>query len=157
MMRLVTTTPPPIQLNPATIITEDELWTVAVNSNQNLLGKSMLVLRRPCSSVAQLADSEWMGAHVWIGRVCAAVDALFRPDLYNHCFLMNMDRQVHLHVIPRYASERHWEGQLFRDTHWGTLFGREEDHLPDDRLLRLASQIRAELPGRAAGAAGRRA
>lgn len=32
----------------------------------------------------------------------AAIDGLFAPDLYNHAFLMNEDRQVHLHVVPRY-------------------------------------------------------
>lgn len=78
--------------------------------------------------------------------MCAAVDRLFAPDLYNHCFLMNQDRQVHLHLVPRYAAPRQWEGETFDDPHWGTLFGREQRLLSDAQLAKLADEIRAALP-----------
>src|SRR5687768_8155344 len=106
----------------------------------------MLVLRRPCASVAGLEAEEWADAHRWLQRTCAAVDRLFSPDLYNHCFLMNQDRQVHLHLVPRYAGPREWEGETFDDPHWGTLFGREQRLLRDAQLARLAAQVGAELP-----------
>ena len=80
--------PPPIVLDPATVIEEGALWTIALNSNQNLLGKTMLALHRQCGSVADLTGEEWTDAHRQIRRICNAVDALFAPDLYNHCFLM---------------------------------------------------------------------
>lgn len=44
---------------PETVVEDGELWTIAVNRNQNLLGKAMLVLRRPCTAVSQLELDEW--------------------------------------------------------------------------------------------------
>ena len=43
---------------PETIVEDGATWIVAVNTNQNLLGKTMLVLRRPCTSVVDLEDHE---------------------------------------------------------------------------------------------------
>jgi diadenosine tetraphosphate (Ap4A) HIT family hydrolase len=70
---------------------------------------------------------------------------LFAPDLYNHAFLMNEDRQVHLHVVPRYKSERSWSGETFTDQHWGALFGGDERRLNDADLRVLADAIRSRL------------
>ncbi len=81
-----------------------------INRNQNLLGKVMLVLSRDCDDVRQLKDDEWLQLHRDIGRVTSALDSLFEPDHYNYSFLMNVDRQVHLHVIPRYEDQRAWRG-----------------------------------------------
>jgi diadenosine tetraphosphate (Ap4A) HIT family hydrolase len=134
-----------IALDPATVIESGDAWIIALNRNQNLLGKTMLVLRRPCSSVTDLTADEWIELHRQISRVCAALDALFAPDLFNHAFLMNQDRQVHLHVIPRYEGERTWRGARFTDENWGTLFGRDELVLPDDELRALADAIRSHL------------
>ena len=102
-------------LNPVTVIESGDVWTIAVNRNQNLLGKTMLVLQRPCAAVTELSTDEWVELHRQLRRVCAAIDGLFAPDLYNHAFLMNEDRQVHLHVVPRYKSERSWSGKTFTD------------------------------------------
>jgi diadenosine tetraphosphate (Ap4A) HIT family hydrolase len=136
---------PPIGLDPVTIIESDGAWVIALNRNQNLLGKTMLVLTRPCASVTDLSAEEWYDLHLQIGRICAAIDSLFAPDLYNYAFLMNRDRQVHLHVVPRYEMERMWAGATFTDQHWGSLFGNEERLLKADALGELADEIRSRL------------
>lgn len=53
---------------------------MAVNRNQNQLGKTMLVANRPVESVASLAPDEWPDPRRQIIRVGAALDALFGPD-----------------------------------------------------------------------------
>jgi diadenosine tetraphosphate (Ap4A) HIT family hydrolase len=64
---------------------------------------------------------------------------------FNFAFLMNQDAQVHLHVLPRYASPRQWNGQLFHDPHWGRAPGHEQRPLDTDDLAQLADEIRAHL------------
>lgn len=135
----------PLTLAPGTIIAADGFWTAAVNRNQNLLGKTMLVCRRPVDSVAALTADEWQDLHRQIGRLAAALDSLFRPDQYNHAFLMNVDAQVHLHVVPRYRDARVWHGRTFTDPHFGTLFGTEQEPLDGADLGILAAEIRALL------------
>ena len=132
-------------LNPVTVIESGDVWTIAVNRNQNLLGKTMLVLQRPCAAVTELSTDEWVELHRQLRRVCAAIDELFAPDLYNLAFLMNEDRQVHLHVVPRYKSERSWSGETFTDQRWGALFGGDERRLNDADLRVLADAIRSRL------------
>jgi len=88
------------------------LWTIAVNRNQNLLGKTMLVLNRPCTSVVEVTSEEWMVLHDRLRVLVPTLTALFRPDQFNLAFLMNQDAHVHLHIIPAYAAFREWNGLL---------------------------------------------
>jgi diadenosine tetraphosphate (Ap4A) HIT family hydrolase len=134
-----------LTLTPASIVSVGGLWTAAVNRNQNLLGKTMLVCRRPVVTVAALSADEWQDLHRQIGRLTGALDALFRPDQYNHAFLMNVDAQVHLHVVPRYRQARVWQGRTFTDPHFGTLFGTEQEPLDEAQLVILAAEIRDRL------------
>jgi len=52
---------------------------------------------------------------------------------------------VHLHVVPRYKSERSWSGKTFTDQRWGALFGGDERRLNDADLRVLADAIRSRL------------
>ncbi len=135
-----------LTLDAGSVVETGELWTIAVNRNQNLLGKLILVLNRNCTDVRELEPPEWDQLMVDMRRVTAALDAMFQPDLFNYAFLMNMDRHVHLHVLPRYAGPRTWHGAVFRDTRWGEASGDDVRRLPEDELTKLAVAIRAHLP-----------
>jgi diadenosine tetraphosphate (Ap4A) HIT family hydrolase len=133
-------------LDPATVIREGPLWRVALNRNQDLLGKVVLALRREADDVLDVTGEEWASFTDELRRVRAAVDALFRPDVWNHAFLMNLDPQVHCHVVPRYAAERRWGGEVFTDPHFGSLFGPEQRVLTGPMLAALRDEVRARLP-----------
>ena len=137
----------PLALDPGTVIREGPLWRVAVNRNQDLPGKVVLVLRREAGDVLEVTGEEWASFTDELRRVRAAVDALFQPDAWNHAFLMNLDPQVHCHVVPRYAGERRWGGLVFTDPHFGSVFGPEQRLLPAPQLAALRDEIRARLPG----------
>jgi diadenosine tetraphosphate (Ap4A) HIT family hydrolase len=136
-----------VGLLPETVIEERAAWTLAVNRNQNLLGKCMVVLRRPCTAVTELEADEWAALRDELRRLVPALERLFRPDQVNHAFLMNEEAQVHLHVVPRYAGPRLWRGRSFADEHWGRVFGGEPRILPLGELQQLADDIRAALRG----------
>ena len=135
-----------LDLLPETVVEESAHWTLAVNRNQDLLGKTMLVLRRPCTAVVEIQPDEWTGLHADLRRLVPAVSSLFRPDQFNFAFLMNQDAQVHLHVVPRYAEPRRWQGEEFVDVHWGAAFGHEQRLLEVTQLAALAADIGAVLP-----------
>ena len=134
-----------LQLLPETVIEERQLWTLAVNRNQNLLGRSMIVLRRDCTAVVDVQDHEWANLGHELRRLVGALAALFNPDQLNYAFLMNVDAQVHLHVIPRYATARRWRDLVFEDVHCGIAFGHEQQVLDSDALTALTGQVRDEL------------
>jgi diadenosine tetraphosphate (Ap4A) HIT family hydrolase len=97
------------------VIRESRHWRIALNRNQDLLGKLIVVLRRHEEAVVALSVAEWadlQGEVVWATKRLA--DA-FAPDHFNYAFLQNQDRHVHLHLIPRYATARSVDGRQFTD------------------------------------------
>jgi len=137
----------PLSLSPETVIEERPSWTIAVNRNQDLLGKTTLVLQRTCEAAVDIEADEWSRLRLELRRLVPALGRLFRPDQFNFAFLLNLDAQVHLHAIPRYASPRVWHDREFTDPHWGSAFGHEQHILERDDLKRLADEIRTELQG----------
>ncbi len=96
------------RLDPGTVIDRFGPWLFALNRNQNLLGKSMLVLDRPCERVVDIEPGEWEALRPAIEVATMSLTRAFAPDHFNYSFLMNVDAQVHLHVMPRYSSPRTW-------------------------------------------------
>lgn len=119
-----------------------QYWSLYLNDNQNLLGKAMLALNRHCESVLELTGDEWIQLRVGVQEAEHALERLFRPDHYNPMFLMNLDRHVHLHLVPRYATVRTYAGQDFQDRDFGSLATRPARHMTDEWLNGLVRDLR---------------
>lgn len=137
-----------VTLAPETIIEHGALWTVALNRNQNLLGKVMLVVNRPLEQVILLREDEWTDLRRQMRRVTLALTAAFQPDHFNYAFLQNQDRQVHLHVIPRYAASRAFAGETFEDPDYPDHYHvpATPHRLSPGRLAALVETIQRLLP-----------
>ena len=61
------------------VVERGELWMLALNLNQNLPGKCVLVLNRHCERVAELTAEEWAALHPCVTRTTAALHSLFAP------------------------------------------------------------------------------
>jgi len=101
-------------------LADDEVWTsehwrVIVNHNQNTLGKCFVALKRHDEDICNLTDAEVADLWASIRNTRDVLTARFRPDRFNYAFLMNQDRHVHLHVIPRYDGPRAFAGNEFED------------------------------------------
>jgi diadenosine tetraphosphate (Ap4A) HIT family hydrolase len=90
-------------------------WRVVLNRNQDLLGKCFLATRRHIEDVRDLTPDEWLEAHALLTTMTGVLAEAFRPDHVNYAFLMNQDRHVHLHIVPRYAGPHHFGGATFTD------------------------------------------
>jgi diadenosine tetraphosphate (Ap4A) HIT family hydrolase len=75
----------------------------------------MLVLRGHVEQVSALSEEQWLDLHRQIAHVTGALQTAFAPEHFNYAFLQNQDRHVHLHVIPRYANVRAFNGLEFID------------------------------------------
>jgi diadenosine tetraphosphate (Ap4A) HIT family hydrolase len=121
-------------------------WTIAVGSDQQQLGSAVILLNRPCESVADLTAAEWMDLHTHLQRVHRALDQLLSPDTYDHAFHMSRSHQVYMEVVPRYRSPRHWLGETFEDTGADDAGGSDERSLEAAALRELRDAIRDRLP-----------
>ncbi len=104
------------------VIRESAHWRTVVNRNQNLLGKTFIVLKRHEEQVSRLADPEWRELLVELSWVTERVRNAFAPDHFNYSFLMNADPHLHLHVIPRYVESRYLAGVEFVDAHYPSAY-----------------------------------
>lgn len=126
----------------APVIAQGEHWKVVLNRNQNLLGKTLLVLHRHEEQVTRLTEREWHELHVLLDRVTRAITATFAPHHFNYAFLQNLDRHVHLHAVPRYATRRTVLGERFVDSTWPDHYAVGETVvLSDSQLADLAREL----------------
>jgi diadenosine tetraphosphate (Ap4A) HIT family hydrolase len=101
------------------LLNESRWWRVILNREQSLLGKSMVVLRRHSELLSELEPDEWSSLHVVAVQTTNAIRHAFAVDHFNYTFLQNVDRHIHLHVLPRYASVREFAGLMFHDDRYG--------------------------------------
>ncbi|HXC79283.1 MAG TPA: HIT family protein [Candidatus Acidoferrum sp.] len=126
----------------APVLRESDHWRVALNVNQNLLGKLIIVLGHHKEAVVDLTEPEWQDLREQVGWATRRLQTAFAPDHFNYAFLQNQDRHVHLHVIPRYASERSVGGQAFGDAGWpGHYELGEVVKLSDETISAIASEL----------------
>ena len=97
------------------VIRASQLWVTFINRNQNLLGKTVIALRRHEEEVAGLTLQEWTELRDDVRWVTKRLRQAFAPDHFNYSFLINLDAHVHLHVIPRYVGTRRLAGVEFTD------------------------------------------
>ena len=71
---------------------------------------------------------------------------LFQPDRFNYTMLANVSHHLHIHIIPRYKSERTFDGISFVDKKWGQPFDNIPDTtVPETTLLKIRDAIKAKL------------
>jgi diadenosine tetraphosphate (Ap4A) HIT family hydrolase len=97
------------------VIRQSRHWRTVINRNQNLLGKTMIVLLRHEEPVTALSPEEWADLQHEVVWVTDRLRKAFSPDHFNYAFLQNGDRHIHLHIIPRYQEPRRFADAQFCD------------------------------------------
>jgi diadenosine tetraphosphate (Ap4A) HIT family hydrolase len=124
------------------VLRESRHWRTAVNRNQNLLGKTIIVLLRHEEAVAALSADEWSELRGEVTWVTERLRQAFAPDHFNYAFLQNEDRHVHLHVIPRYADTRAVGDVVFDDSAYPDHYRPgEERRLEREQIEAIAAAI----------------
>jgi ATP adenylyltransferase len=104
------------------VIRESALWRTFINRTQDLLGKTVIALKRHEEDVARIREDEWLELGDEIRWAVERIRAAFAPDHFNFSFLMNMDHHAHLHVVPRYVGTRELAGVVFADVDYPSAY-----------------------------------
>jgi diadenosine tetraphosphate (Ap4A) HIT family hydrolase len=127
-------------------IAESSQWAVMLNKEQDLIGRIFLLLKREETDVAALSPQELMELWSVVRQVKKVLGLTFGPDHYNFAFLMNIDAQVHFHVIPRYKDKREFAGGTFTDPNFGKHYGTGPTKKLDDTFYaELISVLRQKF------------
>jgi diadenosine tetraphosphate (Ap4A) HIT family hydrolase len=130
--------------HPDSLVRDYRHWVALVRPKQPTIGALALVCKESAeafSAISPGAFAELKDAVIDIER---GLKAAFAYDKINYLMLMMNDRQVHFHVIPRYASARSFAGVTASDPGWP----RQPDlahALPfsAEQLARLRDHLRA--------------
>ena len=133
---------------PASLVKEYTHWAVLVRSQQATLGALVLVCREEAEAFSEISD----GAFAELPRVVRDIEAALKAfqgfDKINYLMLMMVDRQVHYHVLPRYAAERAFAGEVFQDSGWPALPNLGDGPLlQGEALAELVAALRSDWPG----------
>lgn len=102
------------------IVKEYTYWTWLVHTNQGYLGRSVVWCKR--EDALDLMDAtleERIELFVILLEIKNTLEKSFDADWMNYAFLGNETRHLHGHIVPRYSSERIFNGKRFTDPEWG--------------------------------------
>ena len=132
---------------PDTKVAETRCWMVLVRPKQPTFGSLVLICKEEAQAFSDLSADAFTDLKVAVAGVEAMLRRVVDYEKINYLMLMMVDRDVHFHVIPRYAGERVHEGVSFPDAGWPAApnLGAAVDLGPEG-AAKLADWLRGEWP-----------
>ncbi|MEO6199081.1 MAG: HIT family protein [Sphingomicrobium sp.] len=103
---------------PATLIREFDHWVVLLRPAQVTLGSLILAAKSDATAYGALAPEAFAEQGEAVAAIERALARFTTFERINYLMLMMVDRNVHFHVIPRYAGKRSFDGMDFPDAGW---------------------------------------
>lgn len=123
-------------------------WRLSVASNQHVLG--WLIIFPPLdeeTSIVHLSDED-MIKFKRIGLIAEELlKKTFQSEWFNYLQEGNGVRRLHIHLEPRYSSNREFEGHTFTDEGWGrkVKFLKEDQLATKELVFKLVAKLREGL------------
>lgn len=97
---------------------EYEFWALEVSYSQHTFGNFIVFCKRKgVERLSELTDEELLELKRVLDEIQTALEKnpLFKPDRFNYWQMGNAVHHLHVHGIPRYASEREFLGKVWKD------------------------------------------
>jgi len=118
--------------NPARIC-ELSKSVAIVNADQIYLGRTLVIFKNHVEDFLNISEEERKLFTTDMVKIARAIRQAFDPDMINYAVLGIVQKHLHWHVIPRYAS----------DPNWGKPpWPHERKYLNPDQYYEIASKIR---------------
>jgi diadenosine tetraphosphate (Ap4A) HIT family hydrolase len=103
---------------PDTLVKEYVHWVVLLRPQQATLGALVLVCKDESDALSKIT----LAAFSELKEITAGIELhlmnCFSFNKINYLLLMMVDKDVHFHVLPRYAQPRLLDGNRFTDPGW---------------------------------------
>lgn len=103
---------------PDSLIYEYEHWVVMLRPKQATLGALILACKQDVTAFSDISEGAFREMQVAVKAIETTLGHAFSYQKINYLMLMMVDPHVHFHVLPRYESERSFEGVPFVDPAW---------------------------------------
>lgn len=127
---------------PRTQVAETDSWLILVRPKQPTFGALVLICKESVEAFSQLSPAAFADLKTAIDGVERVLGEVVAYEKINYLMLMMVDKDVHFHVIPRYAGTREHGGRVFADAGWpaAPALGATVD-LDLDAAERLAGEL----------------
>lgn len=127
-------------------------WNVVLNPNQTYLGRSVVVLKRPCADLAEITEEELLDFFGIVRKVEKLFRITFDATMFNWSCLMNNayqetppNPQVHWHCLPRYDHPVEFADRTFTDPNFGHRAISQVQNISSDETARLIVLLKENL------------
>jgi len=129
---------------PESAVGELDHWAILTRPQQATLGCLVLAERSDATSLSGISAEAAAELPLACGLIERMLGGLWSPRRFNYLALMMVDPNVHFHVIPRYDSDRSFDGVTFVDAGWPKLpdLGSAAD-LSAEQLTGLTAVLRS--------------
>lgn len=103
---------------PDTLIKEYEHWVVLLRPQQATLGALVLICKDDADAWSRISQAAFAELKTITTEVEQHLKQRFSYEKINYLMLMMVDRDVHFHVLPRYAHAQVFNGMEFSDLGW---------------------------------------
>ena len=134
---------------PDSLIHEYNDWVVLVRPVQITIGSLVLACKLKIENIGELPAETFAELATVTSDIESALSEVFHHDKINYLLLMMVDKHVHFHVLPRYASSSSLGGVEFEDSSWpGPPDVTQNLGLSSDQLEDLRAQLSSVWPDR---------
>lgn len=126
-------------------IYETKYWIWSLRPHQATLGSGILSLKRECATFGELMLEEFSDLNNIIKVIEPTLKKSFSYDIMNYLMLMMVDKQVHYHLIPRYANQIELFDAIWKDNAWPGVPNLAGETLDINELANICSYIKNNL------------
>lgn len=136
---------------PESLVRDYSRWVVLLRPQQATLGALVLVCKDPALAFGDISPEAFAELPRVIGDIEAGLGR-FRPyQKINYLMLMMVDKDVHMHVLPRYESDQEFGGTVYPDRGWPALPDLTPcEPLDADSLASIVAAVKNAWPGASA-------
>lgn len=132
---------------PSTLLKEYHHWVVLLRPKQVTLGSLVLACKEEATRMSEVSLEAFSELKTVTNDLEQTLQRLFHYDKINYLCLMMVDKHVHFHVLPRYATARLASGVEFIDAKWPTPPDvTQAVDLSEAQFSTLLAQLRAQWP-----------
>ncbi len=103
---------------PETLIKDYRHWVVLLRPQQATLGSLVLICKDEVDTFSEISSEAFSELKEVTTAIECHLESCFSYDKINYLMLMMVDRDVHFHVLPRYAQTRVFGEHKFNDPGW---------------------------------------
>jgi len=128
---------------PELLVKEYNNWVILCRFNHMTLGSLVLFCKDDVNEFSKISKESFAELPQVITEIETKTKELFQNDKINYLMLMMVDPVVHFHVLPRYSSDREFEGFTFKDFSWPKKPDLDlMNKIDEDMLLKITLKLR---------------